>query len=62
LSGGEGMSFTNHHKLIQGYDFYHLHKEYNCLLQMGGSDQWGNITTGTELVRRMNVRRSQGLL
>jgi tyrosyl-tRNA synthetase len=41
--------------LIQGYDFYHLHKEYNCLLQMGGSDQWGNITTGTELVRRMNA-------
>jgi len=57
LSGeGEGMSFTEFtYQLIQGYDFYHLHKEYNCLLQMGGSDQWGNITTGTELVRRMNV-------
>jgi tyrosyl-tRNA synthetase len=56
LSGeGEGMSFTEFtYQLIQGYDFYHLHKEYNCLLQMGGSDQWGNITTGTELVRRMN--------
>lgn len=54
--GGEGMSFTEFtYQLIQGYDFYHLHKEYNCLLQMGGSDQWGNITTGTELVRRMNV-------
>ena len=53
---GEGMSFTEFtYQLIQGYDFYHLHKEYNCLLQMGGSDQWGNITTGTELVRRMNV-------
>jgi tyrosyl-tRNA synthetase len=52
---GEGMSFTEFtYQLIQGYDFYHLHKEYNCLLQMGGSDQWGNITTGTELVRRMN--------
>ncbi len=56
ISGeGEGMSFTEFtYQLIQGYDFYHLHKNYNCLLQMGGSDQWGNITTGTELVRRMN--------
>ncbi|MBP1839298.1 tyrosine--tRNA ligase [Formosa algae] len=58
LSGDEGnvgMSFTEFtYQLIQGYDFYHLHKNYNCLLQMGGSDQWGNITTGTELVRRMN--------
>lgn len=51
-----GMSFTEFtYQLIQGYDFYHLHKTYNCMLQMGGSDQWGNITTGTELVRRMNV-------
>ena len=56
LSGeGEGMSFTEFtYQLIQGYDFYHLHKHHNCVLQMGGSDQWGNITTGTELVRRMN--------
>ncbi|MXN92126.1 tyrosine--tRNA ligase [Flavobacterium sp. Sd200] len=57
LSGeaGNGMSFTEFtYQLIQGYDFYHLHKQYNCLLQLGGSDQWGNITTGTELVRRMN--------
>ncbi len=54
-SGG-GMSFTEFtYQLIQGYDFYHLHKTHNCKLQMGGSDQWGNITTGTELVRRMNV-------
>lgn len=52
---GSGMSFTEFtYQLIQGYDFYHLHKEYNCILQLGGSDQWGNITTGTELVRRMN--------
>ncbi len=52
---GEGMSFTEFtYQLIQGYDFYHLHKTHKCLLQMGGSDQWGNITTGTELVRRMN--------
>jgi tyrosyl-tRNA synthetase len=53
---GEGMSFTEFtYQLIQGYDFYHLYKNNNCLLQMGGSDQWGNITTGTELVRRLNV-------
>jgi len=52
---GEGMSFTEFtYQLIQGYDFHHLYKSHNCLLQMGGSDQWGNITTGTELVRRMN--------
>jgi tyrosyl-tRNA synthetase len=50
---GEGMSFTEFsYQLIQGYDFYHLYKEKNCLLQMGGSDQWGNITTGTEFIRR----------
>ncbi len=53
---GEGMSFTEFtYQLIQGYDFYYLNKKYNCKLQMGGSDQWGNITTGTELIRRMNV-------
>ncbi len=52
---GSGMSFTEFtYQLIQGYDFYHLYKHYNCMLQLGGSDQWGNITTGTELVRRMN--------
>ncbi|SFN41945.1 tyrosyl-tRNA synthetase [Bizionia echini] len=54
--GNVGMSFTEFtYQLIQGYDFYHLYKNYNCVLQMGGSDQWGNITTGTELVRRMHV-------
>tara|TARA_B100000575_G_scaffold125282_1_gene99921 strand:- start:2691 stop:3983 length:1293 start_codon:yes stop_codon:yes gene_type:complete len=48
-----GMSFTEFtYQLIQGYDFLHLYKEMNCMLQMGGSDQWGNITTGTELIRR----------
>jgi tyrosyl-tRNA synthetase len=54
LSGeGEGMSFTEFsYQLIQGFDFYHLWKEKKCLLQMGGSDQWGNITTGTEFIRR----------
>lgn len=50
---GNGMSFTEFtYQLVQGYDFYHLWKERNCLLQFGGSDQWGNIVTGTELVRR----------
>jgi len=49
-----GMSFTEFsYQLIQGYDFFHLLKAKNCKLQMGGSDQWGNITTGTELIRRM---------
>jgi len=53
--GSVGMSFTEFtYQLIQGYDFHHLYKTMNCKLQMGGSDQWGNITTGTELVRRMH--------
>lgn len=49
----EGMSFTEFsYQLVQGYDFLYLYDNYNCKLQMGGSDQWGNITTGTELIRR----------
>ncbi|PHS04202.1 MAG: tyrosine--tRNA ligase [Kordia sp.] len=49
-----GMSFTEFtYQLFQGYDFLHLYREMNCKIQMGGSDQWGNITTGTELVRRV---------
>jgi tyrosyl-tRNA synthetase len=53
IEGDTGMSFTEFtYQLVQGYDFYWLHKNKNCKLQMGGSDQWGNITTGTELVRR----------
>src|SRR5882757_8533788 len=53
LGGDTGMSFTEFsYQLVQGYDFYYLWKNYNCALQMGGSDQWGNIVTGTELVRR----------
>ncbi|MBT4825672.1 MAG: tyrosine--tRNA ligase [Flavobacteriaceae bacterium] len=48
-----GMSFTEFtYQLLQGYDFLHLYQNMNCKLQMGGSDQWGNITTGTELIRR----------
>jgi tyrosyl-tRNA synthetase len=53
LEGETGMSFTEFtYQLVQGYDFYYLWKHENCALQMGGSDQWGNIVTGTELVRR----------
>lgn len=48
-----GMSFTEFsYQLVQGYDFFHLNKHKNCIVQMGGSDQWGNIVTGTELIRR----------
>ncbi len=56
LSGetNQGMSFTEFsYQLVQAYDFLHLYRNYNCKLQMGGSDQWGNITTGTELIRRI---------
>ncbi len=50
-----GISFTEFtYQLVQGYDFLHLYNTKNCKLQMGGSDQWGNITTGTELIRRKN--------
>ena len=51
----EGMSFTEFsYQLMQGYDFYWLWKHKGCVLQLGGSDQWGNITTGSELIRRMD--------
>ena len=50
---GDGMSFTEFtYQLVQGYDFLHLYKTMNCKIQLGGADQWGNITTGTELIRR----------
>lgn len=50
----EGMSFTEFsYQLLQGYDFLHLYREHGCRIQLGGSDQWGNITTGTELIRRV---------
>ncbi|MFY8189779.1 MAG: tyrosine--tRNA ligase, partial [Bacteroidia bacterium] len=53
LEGETGMSFTEFsYQLVQGFDFYHLWKEHQCKVQMGGSDQWGNIVTGTELIRR----------
>ncbi|AYD46563.1 tyrosine--tRNA ligase [Arachidicoccus soli] len=53
IEGETGISYTEFaYQLMQGFDFYHLYKKHNCKLQMGGSDQWGNITTGTELIRR----------
>jgi tyrosyl-tRNA synthetase len=57
-----GISFTEFtYQLVQGYDFMHLYKEKNCKLQMGGSDQWGNIVTGTELIRRMSGGQAYAL-
>jgi len=58
----EGMSFTEFtYQLVQGYDFLHLYRDKSCTLQMGGSDQWGNITTGTELVRRIASGKAYAL-
>jgi tyrosyl-tRNA synthetase len=58
----EGMSFTEFtYQLVQGYDFLHLYKNHHCTLQMGGSDQWGNITTGTELIRRIGGGKGYAL-
>lgn len=60
--GAQGMSFTEFtYQLVQGYDFLHLFKNKNCSLQMGGSDQWGNITTGTELIRRIGGGKGYAL-
>jgi tyrosyl-tRNA synthetase len=54
-SGADGISYTEFsYQLLQGYDFFHLYKTLGCTLQMGASDQWGNITTGTELIRRLS--------
>jgi tyrosyl-tRNA synthetase len=58
----DGLSFTEFtYQLLQGYDFYYLHKHKNCKLQMGGADQWGNITTGSELIRRMGGEQCYAL-
>ena len=58
----EGMSFTEFtYQLVQGYDFLHLYQHHDCTLQMGGSDQWGNITTGTELIRRIGNGKGYAL-
>jgi len=62
LEGETGMSFTEFsYQLVQGYDFYYLWKEKNCQVQMGGSDQWGNIVTGTELIRRKGSGSAFGI-
>ncbi|MBD1394402.1 tyrosine--tRNA ligase [Mucilaginibacter glaciei] len=62
LAGDTGMSFTEFtYQLVQGYDFYYLWKHNNCVLQMGGSDQWGNIVTGTELIRRKDQGEAYAL-
>jgi tyrosyl-tRNA synthetase len=62
ISGDTGMSFTEFtYQLVQGYDFYYLWKHKNCVLQMGGSDQWGNIVTGTELIRRKGAGEAYAL-
>ena len=59
---GTGMSFTEFtYQLVQGYDFLFLKREYNCSIQMGGSDQWGNITTGMELIRRIDNSKGYAL-
>ncbi len=56
LESQDGMSFTEFcYQLLQGYDYYHLYKTHNCRLQIGGSDQWGNITAGTDYIRRMGI-------
>ena len=58
-----GMSFTEFsYQLLQGYDYLHLYEEYKCCIQLGGSDQWGNITTGTELIRRKTGGEAYGLV
>ncbi len=60
--GNDGMSFTEFtYQLVQGYDFLHLYQNQSCTLQMGGSDQWGNITTGTELIRRIGGGKGYAL-
>lgn len=62
LAGDSGLSFTEFsYQLIQGYDFYYLWKNHNCSIQMGGSDQWGNIVTGTEFIRRKDSGTAYGL-
>ncbi len=62
LEREQSLTFLEfNYMLLQAYDFYHLNKEYNCNLQLGGSDQWGNIVTGVELVRKVNAKEVIGL-
>ncbi len=62
LESDDGMSFTEFcYQILQGYDFYHLYQSYGCRMQIGGSDQWGNITAGTDLVRRLTGEEVFGM-
>lgn len=62
IESKSGISFTEFtYQLLQGFDFYHLYHEYNCRFQLGGSDQWGNITTGTELIRKKSSGEAYGV-
>ncbi|MDD2599503.1 MAG: tyrosine--tRNA ligase [Kiritimatiellae bacterium] len=62
LESDDGMSFTEFcYQILQGYDFYHLYQTYGCRVQIGGSDQWGNITAGTDLVRRLSGQEVFGM-
>ncbi len=62
INSKSGISFTEFsYQLLQGYDFYHLYKNNNCKFQLGGSDQWGNITTGIELIRRKLAGEAYGI-
>lgn len=62
VNSEEGMSFTEFtYQMLQGYDFYHLYSNYDVCLQMGGSDQWGNITAGTDLVRKLTGKSAFGM-
>ena len=62
LDREQSLSFLEfNYMLLQGYDFYYLNKEYNCELQLGGSDQWGNILTGVELIRKLNNIKAYGI-
>jgi tyrosyl-tRNA synthetase len=62
LEKSQPLTFLEfNYMLLQAYDFYYLNKKYNCVLQIGGSDQWGNIVTGVELIRKINMKQSFGL-
>lgn len=62
LQSDEGMSFTEFsYQVLQGYDFLHLHRTYGVTVQLGGSDQWGNITAGTDLIRKVTGKQSYGV-
>jgi tyrosyl-tRNA synthetase len=63
LEGEEGISFTEFsYQVLQAYDFLHLYDRFGCVLQMGGSDQWGNITAGTDLIRKLRGVKAHGLV